>query len=130
MWSACHEILARFRNEIAPNHGSILCREIARVDWHDRIRSGVFTGATGSGNARGSSAIRHCSWELLERTAGTTRAGKGRRSPHSDSMMRRSPETPAAACCKALRPQAGLPGKGRPCSGVRNALRSQPTRPL
>ncbi len=36
MWSACREVLQRFRNEIAKGHGGILCREIARVDWHDR----------------------------------------------------------------------------------------------
>ena len=36
MWSYAHEILERFQKEIAKNHGSILCREIARVDWKDR----------------------------------------------------------------------------------------------
>jgi C_GCAxxG_C_C family probable redox protein len=36
MWSYAHEILERFQKEIAKNHGSILCREIARIDWKDR----------------------------------------------------------------------------------------------
>jgi C_GCAxxG_C_C family probable redox protein len=36
MWSYAHEVLERFQKEIAKNHGSILCREIARVNWKDR----------------------------------------------------------------------------------------------
>lgn len=34
MWSYTHEVLERFQKEIA--NGSILCREIAQVDWKDR----------------------------------------------------------------------------------------------
>ncbi|MDD5099912.1 MAG: C-GCAxxG-C-C family protein [Syntrophales bacterium] len=36
MWSYAHEILERFQKEIVKNHGSILCGEIARVNWKDR----------------------------------------------------------------------------------------------
>ena len=36
MWTYTHELLKRFREEIVKNHGSILCGEIARVDWKDR----------------------------------------------------------------------------------------------
>jgi C_GCAxxG_C_C family probable redox protein len=36
MWSYTHEVLERFQKEIARKQGSILCREIARVDWQDR----------------------------------------------------------------------------------------------
>ena len=36
MWSYAHELLERFRKEIVKNHGSILCGEIARVNWKDR----------------------------------------------------------------------------------------------
>ena len=36
MWSYAQEVLERFRKEIAKDHGSILCREIAGVDWKDR----------------------------------------------------------------------------------------------
>ena len=36
MWSYAHEVLERFREEIVKNHGSILCGEIARVNWKDR----------------------------------------------------------------------------------------------
>ncbi|MCG2740134.1 MAG: C-GCAxxG-C-C family protein [Syntrophaceae bacterium] len=36
MWSYTHEVLERFKKEIAKNHGSILCGEIARVNWKDR----------------------------------------------------------------------------------------------
>jgi len=36
MWAYAEEILERFRTEIAKKHGSILCREIAGVDWKDR----------------------------------------------------------------------------------------------
>jgi C_GCAxxG_C_C family probable redox protein len=36
MWSYAQELLQRFREEIVKKHGSILCREIARVDWKDR----------------------------------------------------------------------------------------------
>jgi C_GCAxxG_C_C family probable redox protein len=36
MWSYAHEVLERFQKEIAKKHGSILCREIARVNWQDR----------------------------------------------------------------------------------------------
>lgn len=38
MWSYAHEILDRFKKEIAKDHGSILCRKIARVDWNDRVQ--------------------------------------------------------------------------------------------
>jgi len=36
MWSYTHEVLERFQKEIAKNHGSILCRDIAHVNWKDR----------------------------------------------------------------------------------------------
>jgi C_GCAxxG_C_C family probable redox protein len=36
LWTYNQEILARVRDEIVKNHESILCREIARVDWKDR----------------------------------------------------------------------------------------------
>ena len=36
LWVNSHEFLKRFREEIVKHHGSILCREIARVDWTDR----------------------------------------------------------------------------------------------
>jgi C_GCAxxG_C_C family probable redox protein len=36
MWSYAHEVLERFQNEIAKDHGGILCREIARVNWKDK----------------------------------------------------------------------------------------------
>ncbi len=36
MWTYTHELLKRFREEIVNSHGSILCGEIARVDWKDR----------------------------------------------------------------------------------------------
>jgi C_GCAxxG_C_C family probable redox protein len=42
MWSYAHEVLERFQKEIAKNHGSILCREIARVDWKDREQVKAF----------------------------------------------------------------------------------------
>jgi C_GCAxxG_C_C family probable redox protein len=42
MWPYAHEVLERFKQEIAKNHGSILCREIARVDWKDREQARSF----------------------------------------------------------------------------------------
>ena len=42
MWSFAQEILERFRKEIAKDHGGILCREIARVDWRDREQARSF----------------------------------------------------------------------------------------
>jgi len=36
MWVYAEELLRRFRQEISPNQGHILCREIAAVDWKDR----------------------------------------------------------------------------------------------
>ena len=42
MWSYAHEVLERFQKEIAKNHGSILCREIARVNWKDREQARSF----------------------------------------------------------------------------------------
>ena len=36
MWTYTHELLKCFREEIVKNQGSILCGEIARVDWKDR----------------------------------------------------------------------------------------------
>jgi C_GCAxxG_C_C family probable redox protein len=36
MWDFTHELLKRFREEVVKNHGGILCREIAGVDWKDR----------------------------------------------------------------------------------------------
>jgi hypothetical protein len=42
MWSYAHEVLERFQKEIAKNHGSMLCREIARVDWKDREQVKAF----------------------------------------------------------------------------------------
>lgn len=42
MWSYAHEVLDRFQKEISKNDGSILCREIARVDWKDREQARKF----------------------------------------------------------------------------------------
>ena len=42
MWSYAQEVLERFRKEIVKNHGSILCREIARVNWKDREQARGF----------------------------------------------------------------------------------------
>ncbi len=42
IWSYTHEVLERFQKEIAKNHGSILCREIARVNWKDREQARSF----------------------------------------------------------------------------------------
>ncbi len=42
MWSYAHEVLERFQKEIVINHGSILCREIARVNWKDREQAKAF----------------------------------------------------------------------------------------
>ena len=36
MWDYTEELLTRFRNDIVKEHGSILCRDIGRVDWKDR----------------------------------------------------------------------------------------------
>jgi len=41
MWSYAQEILRRFR-EITQNHGGILCRQIAGVDWKDREQAKAF----------------------------------------------------------------------------------------
>ena len=42
MWSYNQEMMERFRDEIVKNHGSIHCREIARVDWKDRDQVRAF----------------------------------------------------------------------------------------
>jgi C_GCAxxG_C_C family probable redox protein len=42
MWSYAHEVLERFRKEIVKDHGSILCREIAQVNWQDREQARGF----------------------------------------------------------------------------------------
>ena len=42
MWSYAQEVLERFRREIAKDCGSILCREIAGVDWKDREQVRAF----------------------------------------------------------------------------------------
>jgi C_GCAxxG_C_C family probable redox protein len=42
MWSYAQEVLERFRKEIAKNHGSILCRDIARINWKDREQTRGF----------------------------------------------------------------------------------------
>lgn len=36
MWDYTEELLTRFRDNIVKEHGSILCRDISRVDWNDR----------------------------------------------------------------------------------------------
>ena len=36
MWIYTKELLKRFSEELSPNRGHILCREIAGVDWDDR----------------------------------------------------------------------------------------------
>jgi C_GCAxxG_C_C family probable redox protein len=36
LWTYNQEVFAQFRDGIVKKHGSILCREIARVDWKDR----------------------------------------------------------------------------------------------
>jgi hypothetical protein len=47
MWSYTHEIMERFKKGIAKDHGSILCREIARVNWKDREQvRGFYKGET------------------------------------------------------------------------------------
>jgi len=38
MWSYTHEVLERFQKDIA--NGSILCREIAQVDWKGKRSQG------------------------------------------------------------------------------------------
>ena len=42
MWPYNQEMMGRFRIEIVKNHGSIQCREIARVDWKDRDQVRAF----------------------------------------------------------------------------------------
>ncbi len=42
MWAYLQEMLGRFREEIVKNHGSVLCRDIARVDWKDRNQARAF----------------------------------------------------------------------------------------
>jgi C_GCAxxG_C_C family probable redox protein len=42
MWAYAKELFDRFREEIVKNHGGILCREIARVDWKDRDQVKAF----------------------------------------------------------------------------------------
>ena len=42
MWSYAGEVFERFQKEIAKKHGSILCREIARVNWRDREQTRSF----------------------------------------------------------------------------------------
>jgi len=42
MWAYTREVLERFQTEIVKNHGGILCREIARVDWKDREQARAF----------------------------------------------------------------------------------------
>ena len=41
MWPYAQETLQRFR-EIVRQHGGILCRDIARVDWKDREQAKSF----------------------------------------------------------------------------------------
>jgi len=41
MWSAAQELVARFR-EIVRLDGSILCRDISRIDWRDRNQVKAF----------------------------------------------------------------------------------------
>lgn len=36
MWACARELLRRFREELSPKPGRILCREIAEVDWNER----------------------------------------------------------------------------------------------
>jgi C_GCAxxG_C_C family probable redox protein len=42
MWDYTEELLTRFRDGIVKEHGSILCRDISRVDWNDREQVKVF----------------------------------------------------------------------------------------
>jgi len=42
MWGYLQEMVARFRGEIAEKHGSMQCRDIARVDWKDRDQARAF----------------------------------------------------------------------------------------
>ena len=42
MWTYAEELLRRFRVELSPNPGHILCREIAGVDWKDREQAKQF----------------------------------------------------------------------------------------
>jgi C_GCAxxG_C_C family probable redox protein len=42
MWIYTREFLKRFREEIIHKHASILCREIAGVDWTDREQAKNF----------------------------------------------------------------------------------------
>jgi C_GCAxxG_C_C family probable redox protein len=47
MWTDAEELVRRFRDEIVQINGSILCRDISRVDWKDRgqVKS-FYTGDT------------------------------------------------------------------------------------
>ena len=36
LWGYTYELVKRFKEEIATCHGSILCRDIAQVDWKNR----------------------------------------------------------------------------------------------
>jgi C_GCAxxG_C_C family probable redox protein len=72
MWPAAREVLERFRTEIAKDHGGILCREIARVDWRDReqVRSFYKSDRIGEcGRIVGATAL--LVGEILERAAGS-----------------------------------------------------------
>ncbi len=42
MWAAAHELLKRFRDEAVDQEGTIYCRDIAGVDWTDRVQTKDF----------------------------------------------------------------------------------------
>jgi C_GCAxxG_C_C family probable redox protein len=42
MWDYTDELLTRFRDGIVKEHGSILCRDIGRVDWKNHEQVKVF----------------------------------------------------------------------------------------
>ena len=68
MWPNAYEVLDRFQKEIAKEQGSILCREIARVNWKDREQARGFyksEAALECGRIVGDTAV--LVGELLER---------------------------------------------------------------
>lgn len=70
MWKAASEFYRRFESEIAGPHGSVNCRDIAKVDWKNKEQvKDFYTGAGAKGCANSTGKAARILGEIIEKYA-------------------------------------------------------------
>ena len=68
MWKAAAEFYRRFESEVVGVHGSVNCRDIAKVDWKNKEQvKDFYTGAGAKGCAESTGAAARILGEVIEK---------------------------------------------------------------